>query len=628
MTHASLTSTPDCVTPNSEDAGSRSFESLRVTGFSITMAWHLLALFAVAPQSSAFGMLGDVFPLQLSLYASAALSFLLLGTALGIRQIRVSAKKILVHAALWIDVLACIVSALALFSFTLGSLARIVCFCALGVADTLFVTSALLVLGHAEQSGKHYRNIIMNAALGSLAAFAIMFVIEPLSWAIFCLLPLGSYAANRMSKARAEEEIDGEAMESSRRGGAAESRGAALRACGFGLALGLCQGAIILTPTALGASSFAASCGWVPLAGFFAALMLYLVPEHQLRSQGTSAIVRLGASLLLAGTLTSILLLTSKSSPSSMSATALSILSGTLALSGYCAFSLGAPATLLLKDMRRPIATWFGMNRFLGYASLALGLACGHLLASGAFTGAFTGIENASLVAVEAAGLIMCLASLPWLDPAPSLNDETTKEAPDTREGSFESLAAAPASASASPAVNEDVPTATLATAQQAASTPHVEGEAACERESQRPAPPKPERSERRSEEPLPHDSAILPTEAIARDFNLSRREHEILCYLAHGRNAAFIQRELLISIYTVKTHIANIYGKIGAHSMQDVIDLVEQYDASDELRSPHGSLRRLDSRSQEKEPVAASSTSEAAKGATSHPKTAEKDMA
>lgn len=58
--------------------------------------------------------------------------------------------------------------------------------------------------------------------------------------------------------------------------------------------------------------------------------------------------------------------------------------------------------------------------------------------------------------------------------------------------------------------------------------------------------------------------------------FLLSHRELEILYLLAKGRNAAFIQRELVISEGTVRTHMRNIYHKMGVHSQQELMDLVE----------------------------------------------------
>lgn len=75
-------------------------------------------------------------------------------------------------------------------------------------------------------------------------------------------------------------------------------------------------------------------------------------------------------------------------------------------------------------------------------------------------------------------------------------------------------------------------------------------------------------------------DSALSPVAercaAIGASANLTDREQEIFEYLARGRNVRFIQEELTVSYNTVKTHVSHIYAKLGVHSHQELIDLVE----------------------------------------------------
>lgn len=65
---------------------------------------------------------------------------------------------------------------------------------------------------------------------------------------------------------------------------------------------------------------------------------------------------------------------------------------------------------------------------------------------------------------------------------------------------------------------------------------------------------------------------------AVAKLYQLSPRETEILGYLAKGRNAAYIQEALTISPHTVKSHIYNIYRKLDIHSQQKLMDFVEDF--------------------------------------------------
>ena len=64
----------------------------------------------------------------------------------------------------------------------------------------------------------------------------------------------------------------------------------------------------------------------------------------------------------------------------------------------------------------------------------------------------------------------------------------------------------------------------------------------------------------------------------VADQYHLTPRETDVLRILAKGRNAAYIAQELWISTLTAKTHIANIYRKLGVHSLQDLLDVVEEF--------------------------------------------------
>lgn len=66
--------------------------------------------------------------------------------------------------------------------------------------------------------------------------------------------------------------------------------------------------------------------------------------------------------------------------------------------------------------------------------------------------------------------------------------------------------------------------------------------------------------------------------EAIAKLYQLSPRESDVLVYLARGRNASWIQDELVISPHTVKSHIYNIYRKLDIHSQQKLMSFVEEF--------------------------------------------------
>ena len=77
---------------------------------------------------------------------------------------------------------------------------------------------------------------------------------------------------------------------------------------------------------------------------------------------------------------------------------------------------------------------------------------------------------------------------------------------------------------------------------------------------------------ERESGEQAFEDRLLQLTE----DAHLTEREREVFGLLARGRNARYIQETLVVSYNTVKTHVSHVYVKLGVHSQQELIDVVE----------------------------------------------------
>lgn len=64
---------------------------------------------------------------------------------------------------------------------------------------------------------------------------------------------------------------------------------------------------------------------------------------------------------------------------------------------------------------------------------------------------------------------------------------------------------------------------------------------------------------------------------SLAERFDLSERELEILMLIVKGKSNPTIAKSLYISQNTAKTHVYNIYKKLGIHSRQEALDLVER---------------------------------------------------
>ena len=89
------------------------------------------------------------------------------------------------------------------------------------------------------------------------------------------------------------------------------------------------------------------------------------------------------------------------------------------------------------------------------------------------------------------------------------------------------------------------------------------------------------------SERSLAHALDVMPRRArrpfqerchaLAQRSGLSEREFEIMMYFAKGRDAAYIQQELVLTHSTVSSHRQHIYAKLGVHSQQELLDLLNE---------------------------------------------------
>jgi DNA-binding CsgD family transcriptional regulator len=73
-------------------------------------------------------------------------------------------------------------------------------------------------------------------------------------------------------------------------------------------------------------------------------------------------------------------------------------------------------------------------------------------------------------------------------------------------------------------------------------------------------------------------DIFVAKCSAVAKLYQLSPRETDVLMHLVRGRNAEYIRKKLVVSAHTVKSHIYSIYLKTDIHSQQKLMDLIEEF--------------------------------------------------
>ena len=74
----------------------------------------------------------------------------------------------------------------------------------------------------------------------------------------------------------------------------------------------------------------------------------------------------------------------------------------------------------------------------------------------------------------------------------------------------------------------------------------------------------------------LSHESLDERCGDVARAFGLTEREGEVFALLARGRDVGYIEQALFISRNTVNTHRKNLYRKLGIHTQQELLSLIE----------------------------------------------------
>ena len=69
----------------------------------------------------------------------------------------------------------------------------------------------------------------------------------------------------------------------------------------------------------------------------------------------------------------------------------------------------------------------------------------------------------------------------------------------------------------------------------------------------------------------------VLSCSSIAKTYQLTRREDEVLQLLSEGMTAKDVAETLVVSSSTAKTHMRNIYAKLGIHTQNELILMVQR---------------------------------------------------
>lgn len=597
---------------NQGDGEFFSVKTVKMMGFKALLGWHYLMLFSPL----FIGEIDEIpyaflFERQLALYVALAVSFGLL-VLLGRRRVR--ANKLVTPPSL-IVFTGVFSTAATMFSIAvIGTTPawQYVATVLLGCSEAMFMFLWLHYYRMAAGRSLH-RSFAFDMMCGGIIGFFICSLTPPLGLVVAaCLPPLSmiSLIVNWRTVETVEAKAEIEAPEADRRESSSLSsmmekgkRGSVFRhvlktllpTMVYAFVFGLVQGGYLVSDIAL----LMAGSPLVLLGVVLAGGVIFLIPERLETNADIDSMHRFSLMFFVLGVVGLLLFEVGD---------AVVIIAEIAILAGFNLFDFGGLilgmgfARRLRPESRMPIDG----ARPLVYISLALGLAAGNIavsLGGGALDGmallSILGISMAMLVATvltpfrekdafsspdsclwsaarkDASGAIVLPEGVEFagLPPCANRAEGPCPSCPVASGGAVEAAKAEGAS--------EERGSAGEAAPSSAAGDAEPSSASAAPSSSRRGG--KEAASSRQPAEQKRVDSPWRRTCAeIAELYRLSPRETEIFFLIAKGRNAEFVQQKLVISTHTAKTHIANIYHKLGVHSSQEMLSLIEAFREED----------------------------------------------
>lgn len=552
-------------------------KTAKMLGFKTLLAWHYLVIFTPLfigdPEGGFFPFF---FERQLTLYLALAVSFglfALVGNRM-LHKNKTMPSPVLLGAAC---ALGAIASAAAVFG--IGSADA-----PMRIAVTVFLgfTEALLMFlwlhYYAVAAGEFvYRSFAVDMICGGLIAFLICVLQYPFSCIAAVALPLvagASLVFNWQSvepqqqpptSCRSAMPSDKEVLRHFLK--------TVLPTVVYGFVFGLLQGGYILNEVAL----LMAYDPFVLLGILVCGLLIFAIPEDPGGNSDIDTMHRLSLLLFVLGIV----------SLSFLGTTIHQVVAETAIFAGFNLFDFGA--MILALGMSKRLYTrgllFIEGGRALTYLSLALGILSGEqlmLLANGDPMALYTisGIAIALLVITtltpfretEKLDARLAIASLEH-SAGPILRTRLCANCPEAAEANRPDEAQPDRAGEA----GGEPLAADPAQPDQGAAFDAADVAPGGRDEAGEPAAAGSVRADPR--ETAQRDTPWRRTcNEVARIYKLSPRETEIFLLIAKGRNAEYVQQKLVISTHTAKTHIANIYHKLGVHSSQEMLSLVEDY--------------------------------------------------
>ena len=494
-----------------------------LNGFCLVAAWHFLIIHCAVFTPGSVITDGRFYWLQLVLYISLALFYGLLGTmtpsvAAILTGSNQKKRTLLLGGFSIISFAATLAVA---FSSDLPFALLIVSYAALGAGTALLVFPWLITPMKVSEGLATFRNMSFNMGIGGVFAFVVTFIPHPFCQIIICLIP---FVSNTVFLLSTRNEVNEEAVQAD----VQQEENLRLRDLMLNCVLfflysfiyGFCQGAFS-HGTGTASVQWVLNDGWPILGAVASAVILLFVPAKYLKSHGLMTVQQSSMIFMILGVFVTLYFYMNHAQFDPQVLMVGDKAGQAIAYAGFNVFEFGFMtfAFAWAAKLGPNMTSFVGANRAMLYGGMAVGLIAG--LAFHQYLGSMAGSYLLCGGIVVVALTTFCLPFITDLVPFDMW--------PDDEVGNFS------------------------------------DGKDSAE----------PEQSEKPEESDA--DAWARAVDNLATEYQLSKREREVFGYLARGRNAAFIQQELFISIHTVKTHIANIYRKLDVHSIQEVLDMIDE---------------------------------------------------
>lgn len=601
--------------PVQDDSSIHNFLEAKRLGFRALLGWHYLILFAPLLVTGGTGSITQlVMSRQLVLYVALAVTF----AVLFVVELRFKKVKNFVSSP-GVIASACVLGAgttfVAGFTFDMGFWIYGAVTVVLGASEAVLMLAWLYFFIELAKV-QAYRTLGLDIIIGSLVAILVESLVTPANFVIAACLPLlcalsflslrkRYEESKRLAAAQASQEpasadggADGSQAEDRRQKTAfryllRRSVPTAL----FALAFGLMQGSFLSSGT-----MFLIAFNPLLFVGMtIAGIIIFFTAERFCTHSDVDTLYRLSLIFFMVGIIVLMLVVVLMGSPDAFHPQVTLVVLGIAIFAGFNLFDYGNMMMSLgiTRAQGGKYAYFVVGGRCIVYVCMALGFGVGHVFVSWAFplvgSGVLMVICCVALLALIFTASVSSMSAEDYAALLVSISADNLSDEAENGEARPCEYCSSSGNCTIRPVLLSSISAAARAIAKEAELSEALNKLAdSAKRREESLAAKYSQNSKNGSgggssiQEGSAEGAQSRHTRApwrdacneVAKRYRLSKRETQIFMLISKGRNAEYVSQELVISIHTAKTHIANIYQKLDVHSSQEMLDLIDTFRA------------------------------------------------